>query len=136
MQWEDDATHSLVAIRPSVAGWPTAARAGLEWAITHALDLPASLKPVKWSSTGVAQHFSIVALSALTPREAGLVGGDHESCRRFEMRTDELQWRYPAIACRDVNGVWYIPHSTIRLARPATGLRASTMANIGHKNTQ
>ena len=130
VQWEEDNTHSLVAIRPSVTGWPTAARVGLDWAIAHALDLSASFKPVKWSSTGVNQHFSIITFPALTSREAGLVGGDPESCRRFEMRTDELQWRYPAIACRDDKGVWYIPHSTIRLARPAAGLGASAVANL------
>jgi Putative peptidoglycan binding domain len=125
VQWEQEDTHSLVAIRPAVTGWPTAARAGLDWAITHALDTPASAKPLKWSSTGVDQHFEIYTYPALTPREAGLVGGDPQSCRRFEMHTDETQRRYPAIACRDVKGVWYIPHSTIRLARPASGLDAT-----------
>ncbi len=125
VQWDQEDTHGLVAIRPAVAGWPAAARAGLDWAITHALDVPASAKPLKWSSTGVNQHFEIYTYPALTPREASLVGGDPGTCRRFEMRTAEAQWRYPAIACRDVKGVWYIPHSTIRLARPATGLGIS-----------
>ncbi|MES2294061.1 MAG: peptidoglycan-binding domain-containing protein [Pseudomonadota bacterium] len=125
VQWDQEDTHGLVAIRPAVTGWPAAARAGLDWAITHALDVPASARPVKWSSTGVDQHFEIYTYPALTPREAALVGGDPGSCRRFEMRTAETQWRYPAIACRDVKGAWYIPHSTIRLARPATGLGTS-----------
>ncbi len=120
LRWEEEDPHSLVAIRPSVTGWPAAARAGLDWAITHALDVPASSKPVKWSSTGVARHFEIYTFPALTPREVALVGGDAASCRRFEMRGDDA--RYPAIACRDGRGAWYIPHSTIRLARPATGL--------------
>lgn len=122
VQWDQEDSHSLVAIRPAVAGWPAAARAGLDWAITHALDVPASAKPVKWSSTGVNEHFEIYTYPALTSREAGLVGGDPGSCRRFEMRITEMQGRYPAIACRDTKGVWYIPHSTIRLAQPATGL--------------
>ena len=121
VQWDEEDTHGLVAIRPSVTGWPAAARAGLDWAITHALDVPASGAPVKWSSTGVDQQYEIFT-SALAPREAALVGGDAGSCRRFEMRTAERQVRYPAIACRDENGSWYIPHSTIRLARPASGL--------------
>ena len=125
VQWDQEDTHGLVAIRPAVTGWPAAARAGLDWAITHALDVPASAKPLKWSSTGVDQHFEIYTYPALTSREAALVGGDPGSCRRFEMRTAETQWRYPAIACRDVKGAWYIPHSTIRLARPATGLGTS-----------
>lgn len=133
VQWEEVDRHSLVAIRPSVAGWPTAARVGLDWAISHALDLSTSHRPVKWSSTGVVQHFSIVTFPALTPREASLVGGDPATCRRFELRTDEMQWRYPAIACRDDVGGWYIPHSTIRLARPASGLGISSVANAKHR---
>ena len=124
VQWDEEDSHGLVAIRPSVAGWPAAARAGLDWAITHALDVPASAAPVKWSSTGVNRKFEIFT-SALAPREAALVGGDAGACRRFEMRTDERQVRYPAIACRDDNGSWYIPHSTIRLARPASGLQSA-----------
>ena len=118
--WEDEDSHGLVAVRPSVAGWPTAARAGLDWAITHVLEMPGTAKPVKWSSTGVGRRFEIRAFPALSAREAALVGGDAGSCRRFELRAD--QDRYPAIACRDVKGGWYIPHSTIRLARAATGL--------------
>ena len=119
VHWNEGDTHSLVAIRPSMTGWPTAARTGLDWAVSHALDNPAS--PVKWSSTGVGQNFEIYA-SELAPGEAALAGGDAQSCRRFEIRSDERQSRYPAIACRDGNGWWYIPHSAIRLARPATGL--------------
>jgi len=127
LEWEDEDTHSLVAIRPSVAGWPAAARAGLDWAITHALDMPASAKPVKWSSTGVDRHFEIRTFAALSPREAALVGGDAGSCRRFELRGND--GRYPAIACRDVKGGWYIPHSTIRLARAATELGSRAAKN-------
>jgi peptidoglycan hydrolase-like protein with peptidoglycan-binding domain len=126
VQWNGADTHILVAIRPSMAGWPTAARAGLDWALSHALDNPAS--PVKWSSTGVGQNFEIYA-SELTSGQAALAGVDAESCRRFEMRSDERQSRYPAIACRDGNG-WYIPHSAIRLARPATGLQSAGPSNF------
>jgi hypothetical protein len=127
VHWNEGDAHSLVAIRPSMAGWPTAARAGLDWAVSHALDNPAS--PVKWSSTGVGQDFEIYA-SELKPGEAALAGGDAQSCRRFEIRSDERQWRYPAIACRDSNGWWYIPHSAIRLARPATGLGSAAPSNV------
>lgn len=126
VQWNEGDAHSLVAIRPSMAGWPTAARAGLDWAVSHALDNPAS--SVKWSSTGVGQNFEIYA-SELTPGEAALAGADAQSCRRFEIRSDERQSRYPAIACRDGNG-WYIPHSAIRLARPATGLGSAAPSNV------
>lgn len=127
VQWNEGNTRSLVAIRPSMAGWPEAARAGLDWAVSHALDDPAS--PVKWSSTGVGQNFEIHA-SELTPGEAALAGDDAQSCRRFEMRSDERQSRYPAIACRDGNGWWYILHSAIRLARPAMGLGSAAPSDF------
>jgi peptidoglycan hydrolase-like protein with peptidoglycan-binding domain len=122
VQWEQSDPRELVAIRPDMGDWPAAAKAGLDWALTHALEVPATAPPVKWSSTGVAQHFEIHTYAALTAREAGLVGGSPQSCRRFELRTQDPQLRYPGIACQDVNGAWYIPHSTIRLARPASGL--------------
>jgi peptidoglycan hydrolase-like protein with peptidoglycan-binding domain len=125
--WEGEDGHGLVAVRPSVTGWPAAARAGLDWAITHVLEMPVSAKPVKWSSTGVDRRFEIRAFAALSAREATLVGGDAGSCRRFELRAD--QDHYPAIACRDVKGGWYIPHSTIRLARAATGLGSRPVRN-------
>ena len=118
VQWRAGNSRSLVAIRPSMAGWPEAARAGLDWAISHALDDPGS--SVKWSSTGVDQSFEI-SVSELTLGEAALAGDDAQSCRRFEMRSNELQSGYPAIACRDGNG-WYLLHTQIRFARPAMEL--------------
>ena len=126
VQWNEGKTRTLVAIRPSVAGWPEAARAGLDWAISHALDNRAS--PVKWSSTGVSQNFDIYA-SELTPGEAALAGDEAQSCRRYEIRSAERQSRYPAIACRDGSGGWQILHSAIRLARPAIGL-GSERSNV------
>lgn len=124
VQWEQSDPRELVAIRPDMGDWPAAAKAGLDWALTHALEVPATAKPVKWSSTGVAHHFEIRTFAALTPREAGLVGGSPQSCRRYELRTDDPQLRYPGIACQDTNGGWYIPHSTVRFARPASGLES------------
>ena len=129
LQREQEGTHGLVAIRPSENGWPAPARAGLDWAITHALDMPAPAKPVKWSSTGVDQHFEIYVYPALNPREAALVGNAAQSCRSFEIRTDEREWRYPAIACRDDSGSWYIPHSTIQFARPASDLGSAVASD-------
>ena len=122
--WEQDQPRALVAIRPAMGGWPAAAKAGLDWALTHALDTPAAPAPIKWSSTGVDEQFEIWTYPALTAREAGLVGGDPSSCRKFELRDQSL--RYPGIACRDDSGTWYIPHSTVRLARPAAGLSTGT----------
>ncbi len=124
VQWEQSDPRELVAIRPDMGDWPAAAKAGLDWALTHALDEPVAKRPLKWSSTGVARHFEIRTFAALTPREAGLVGGSPQYCRRYELRTDDPQLRYPGIACQDTNGSWYIPHSTIRFARPASGLQS------------
>lgn len=123
VQWEQSDPRELMAIRPDMGDWPAAAKAGLDWALSHALEEPATAKPLKWSSTGVARQFEIRTFAALTPREAGLVGGSPQSCRRYELRTDNPQQRYPGIACQDTNGGWYIPHSTIRFARPASGLQ-------------
>jgi len=130
--WEADAPRALVAVRPAMGGWPAAAKAGLDWALTHALDAPASPAPLKWSSTGVEEQFEIRTYAALSAREAGLVGGDPSSCRKFELRG--LNSRYPGIACRDPDGTWYIPHSTVRLARPAAGLSTGAKA-VGKKKS-
>ena len=119
--WDQEGRHVVVAIRPSTAGWPQAARAGLDWAVTHALDIAGGAE-ISWSSTGVDQHFEIVATQALSPRETALAGGAAPSCRHFELRADGPQKHYPGLACPDAKGGWYLPHSRIRLARPATGL--------------
>jgi hypothetical protein len=125
--WEEPG-HGLVAIRPSTAGWPPAARAGLDWAITHALDVAGSA-PLAWSSTGVDQHFEIHANATLSPRETALAGPLAPSCRHFELRGD--QRHYPGLACRDANGEWYFLHSRIRLAHPARRLGSQTESGTG-----
>jgi len=122
--WDENNSRSLVAIRPATAGWPPAARAGLEWATTHALDV-AGAAPLQWSSTGVDEHFEIYASATLSPREAALAGDTASTCRHFELRGAGPQKRYPGIACRDAKGSWYLARSQIRLARPATGLGAT-----------
>jgi len=124
--WEEPG-RGLVAIRPSTAGWPPAARAGLDWAITHALDVAGST-PLAWSSTGVDQHFEIHATAALSPREMALAGPLAPSCRHFELHGD--QRHYPGLACRDANGEWYFLHSRIRLAHPARRLGSQTESAI------
>lgn len=119
VQWDQAfGKNALVAARPATAGWPPAARTGLDWAISHALDQSGNA-PTQWSSTGVEQRFEIRTF-ALSPREAALVGDHASSCRRFEMRSDAR--RYPGIACRDKNGSWIIARSKVKLARPATEL--------------
>ena len=123
LPWEQETKGGLVAIRPSTAGWPPAARAGLDWAISHALDV-AGGPPIAWSSTGVQQIFEIHATPVLSPREAALAGNAAPSCRHFEVR--DAQRHYPGIACRDTNGEWYFLHSRIRLAHPARRLGSQT----------
>ena len=133
VQWGQNDPHSLVAIRPDVTGWPAAARAGLDWATTHALNAPDPAKPVYWSSTALKQRFEIRAFLTLDAQDAALVGGDPTLCRRFEIRSAETGARYPGIACTDGTGSWYIPHSTIRLQRPATELEPATSVNKTRK---
>jgi peptidoglycan hydrolase-like protein with peptidoglycan-binding domain len=128
--WEQEAKGGLVAIRPTTAGWPPAARAGLDWATSHALDV-AGGPPVVWSSTGVEQHFEIHATPVLAPREAALAGNTAPSCRHFELWG--LERHYPGIACRDAQGEWFFLHSRIRLAHPARKLGTQTGAETGEK---
>ena len=120
----------LVAIRPSTTGWPTEARVGLDWATTHTLDESGSDEPVLWSSTGVNGRYEIRAYPLLSLRDAKLGDDVAQSCRRFEVRSDQPQRRYPGIACRDAKGVWYIPHSAIRLASPALELEPQALSGL------
>jgi hypothetical protein len=114
--WEQESKGGLVAIRPSTAGWPPAARAGLDWATSHALEV-AGGPLIPWSSTGVEQHFEIYATRILSSREAALAGDLGQSCRHFELRGAVRH--YPGIACRNEYGESYFLHSRIRLAHPA-----------------
>ena len=128
VQWNGGNTRSLVAIRPSMAGWPEAARAGLDWAISHALDTPGS--SVKWSSTGVDQNFEIYA-SELTPGEAAIAGDDAQSCRRFEMRSNERQRAIPQspAATGTGGGICYKAKSGLRDRQWSLGLLLHLMSN-------
>lgn len=121
LQRQGNAT--VVALRPSTDGWPTEAKIGLDWATSHALDEGPSEPPVIWSSTGVAERFEIRAYSFLSLRDAKLGDEDALVCRRFEMREDQSHRSYPAIACKNEQGLWQIPHSKIVLAAPATDLK-------------
>ena len=76
----------------------------------------------RWNGPAPASRrgFEIRTYPTLTPREAALAGPGAQACHRFEMRSGDH--RYPAIACPDAKGMWSIPHSKIKLARPASGL--------------
>jgi peptidoglycan hydrolase-like protein with peptidoglycan-binding domain len=122
LRWEQkDGARSLVAVRPATKGWPAAARLGLDWATTHALDGQTLAPSTRWSSSGVDRQFEIKIFATLSPREVALVGSASQDCRRFEIRAGERH-RYPGLACRDAKGEWNIPHSHIRIARPAVDL--------------
>ncbi|HUE63661.1 MAG TPA: peptidoglycan-binding domain-containing protein [Rhizomicrobium sp.] len=113
--------RTLIAIRPSTANWPVAARTGLDWAITHALEMPASDTPLQWSSTGVAQHFEIRAFAKVLGRDVGLAGRfAAASCRHFELSGNDRQpSRYPGIACQNEKGLWTIAGTGMALSSPA-----------------
>ncbi len=120
----------LVAIRPSTANWPAAARTGLDWAITHALEMPTSEPSLQWSSTGVAQHFEVRAFGKVTGRDLGLAGRFAAlSCRRFELNeNDRSPSRYPGIACENTKGNWTIAGAGIALSSPAKTMGMRTAA--------
>jgi peptidoglycan hydrolase-like protein with peptidoglycan-binding domain len=126
VQWDQEAGRAIVAVRPSTRGWPPAARAGLDWATTHALD---DGNGVQWSSTGVQQQFEIHVYTQLSSREATLAGAG-QSCRRFELRAEPR--RYPGLACKDAQGDWYLPHTRIHLARPASVLGTASASDPSH----
>ena len=115
--------RDLIAVRPVTTGWPSAARTGLDWALTHALETPILTAPVLWSSTAVPPHFEIHAAALLSPHDAGLPGGTATpSCRRFDLvQTGEPVRHYPGIACRNGKGGWSLAQSRIELASPANG---------------
>jgi hypothetical protein len=126
------ASRMLIAIRPSTANWPAAARTGLDWAITHALEAPASDSPVAWSSTGVARHFEVRAFGKISGQELGLAAKYAGlNCRRFELAENEHS-RYPGIACRHENGAWTLAGTGIALSSPARTMRP---ASAGGKAT-
>jgi hypothetical protein len=113
-------TRELIAMRPVTSGWPLAARAGLDWALSHALDDQAAKSMLQWSSTGVAPHFDIKVSARIKGGEAGL-GKAYiaASCRRFELVQTGAKASYPGIACLNSAGDWVLPGSDITIARPA-----------------
>jgi len=112
--------RELIAMRPITAGWPLAARAGLDWALSHALDDPAAKSALQWSSTGVAPHFDIKVSARIKGGEAGLGKAfAAASCRRFELAQTGSKASYPGIACQNSAGDWILPGSDVTIARPA-----------------
>jgi hypothetical protein len=116
--------RSLVAIRPSTANWPSAARTGLDWAIIHALETSSSDTAVQWSSTGVARHFEVRALARISGAEMGLSGKyAARGCRRFELvENSRPPSRYPGIACESGKGGWTLGGTNVALFSPAKAM--------------
>ena len=113
-------TRELIAARPITANWPLAARAGLDWALSHALDDAAEKSSLQWSSTGVAPHFDIKVSARIKGGEAGLGKSfAAASCRRFELAQTGTKASYPGIACLNPAGDWVLPGSSFSIARPA-----------------
>lgn len=101
---ELDRHVELVAIRPSSRGWPPVARAGLGWALQHALEEDRSGQETVWSSSGVATRVTIKPV-------ASFERFDGKTCRTF-VQTWLLaggEQHYPGTACRDSLGNWRIP---------------------------
>jgi peptidoglycan hydrolase-like protein with peptidoglycan-binding domain len=124
--------RTLVAIRPSTTNWPSAARTGLDWAITHALETPASDIPVEWSSTGVTQHFEVRAFGKVSGPELGLAAKYADiSCRRFELfENGRPPARYPGVACENGTGVWTLAGTGIVLSSPAKAMSMHASPNL------
>jgi hypothetical protein len=122
-------------VRPATASWPLAARLGLDWALTHALQTP-SEAPLEWSSTAVASHFEIKATARVTGAEAGLPDTyAAQSCRRFELvQTGTPASHLPGIACQNTAGIWTLPGTQIHLAAPASGIAGQPVPGRSARN--
>ena len=95
-------SRDLIAISPSVGGWPSEARIGLEWAVSHALEVEPDGQPVPWGSSAIAARFVIEPGRRLDSDNSG-------QCRRFtQTRTaaDGAHRLYPGVACRSAGGRW------------------------------
>ncbi len=120
--------RELVAIRPVTGDWPSAARTGLDWALTHALDMSGN-STVPWSSTAVASHFEISAGPRLAGSDAGL-GGRYAklSCRRFNLaQSASPSSQYPGIACQ-TGAAWSLPGSRTPIASSSSQSPATQSA--------
>jgi hypothetical protein len=95
-------SRDLVAVSPGTNAWPSEARTGLEWAVSHALEAEMDGQPVPWGSSAVAARFVIQPDG---PVDAGHPG----QCRRFSqtrIAADAAKRLYPGVACRVDGGRW------------------------------
>jgi len=94
----------LLAIVPSTSGWPPAARAGLGWALEHALETAAPGEETSWTSSAIATQVTI------TPGPQA-VSGTENTCRTFVQTWSDHEGArvYPGLSCREAAGEWLIP---------------------------
>ncbi len=101
---EQDRHVEVVAIRPGGKGWPPAARAGLGWALQHALESMSTDEQIEWSSSAIETR---VTIKPSTRFERG----DGKTCRNYLQIWSEPDSRrsYPGTACREPSGRWHVP---------------------------
>jgi hypothetical protein len=95
----------LLAVELGGENWPAAARAGLDWALQHALENESSGQAVEWESSALPGHIEIEALAEIDYAGA-------ETCRRFaatRFDADGMKRVYPGVACRTADGAWAVP---------------------------
>lgn len=94
----------LLAIVPSTVDWPPVARAGLGWALEHALETATAGERTTWTSSAVDIEVTIEP-------GATVAMGDHETCRNFVQIWSRpgSQQIYPGLSCREPSGQWLIP---------------------------
>jgi hypothetical protein len=121
--------RELIALQPPTQSWPAAARAGLDWAMTHALADSGAAEPVQWSSTAVPDRFTIQIDPAAVAAPRGQDQRRH--CLRyvFARVSGDLSKRYPGLACEAEAQSWEIPGQVpYRIARPALGVAPEASA--------
>lgn len=96
----------LLAIVPSTVEWPPVARAGLGWALEHALETAAPGERTTWTSSAAEIEVTIV------PGQPAAGGdGDAETCRNFVQIWSQPgnERVYPGLTCRQPTGRWQVP---------------------------
>ncbi len=122
--------RDLVAIRPFTGDWPSAARTGLDWALTHALEAPSPGAPVDGRARALHRILKSAPAPGFPDRRPGYPANmRHNPAGGFKMvQSGNPAPHYPGIACQNAPGIWSLPGSNIQLAAPSGGItaRAST----------
>ena len=97
-------SRDLLGIAPGVGDWPSEARIGLEWAVSHALEVEPNGRAVPWESSAIAARFVIKPGRQVNLDNPG-------QCRQFtetRIAADGAQRLYPGVACRQADGRWQV----------------------------